>query len=556
MSVLSLVGPFHRDSAASQSVLLDFSANSILGVTNHNEILAVFTSLPQPTEVFAKDGVVADVELQNIHFDAKNSGKEILVHAMHLLYMRFSNFAIPADAAAKRRLAHVAFNVASKTFVGGLVDELKPLDEPEKTLDHEEEFIQSVKGLVFAPTPFHYACTFIEARVDRSLLEVTETRALNVLYTVMREHPIMYSVCTPRDLGKAAARHVSDGMCPEADTLARNLAFLLGKEDEIRPVAPEEAPLAPMWPFAFGLDYIEHVFKMEDERIDEGTYGYVFRANSVNVRGLNVVVKRTKKPAEKRFGVDIDFLTEWGILTLVKMSARDSKKHIVELIGAYKTASSHFCLVLEKCDTNTLHDIIHGSGAGLGPNVAETYAAHLLKGLSLLHSYGVIHLDLKPKNLLIKNGILKVSDMGISIQRPCAQLMSAPSNVQTLWWRAPEVLGHGKYSFSADMWSVGCIISEMATGTSLFKAKFEIEMFKTFFETFGRPTERFDWPTYPEMLLDNLKKPSEEHTSTRIGIARMTPACARVARGCLVYDPENRLNAVEALEQLGYSRII
>lgn len=61
-------------------------------------------------------------------------------------------------------------------------------------------------------------------------------------------------------------------------------------------------------------------------------------------------------------------------------------------------------------------------------------------------------------------------------------LYSYAAQVVTLWYRAPEVLlGSRHYSTAIDMWSVGCIVAEMATRQPLFPGDSEIdEIFRIF----------------------------------------------------------------------------
>jgi serine/threonine protein kinase len=84
---------------------------------------------------------------------------------------------------------------------------------------------------------------------------------------------------------------------------------------------------------------------------------------------------------------------------------------------------------------------------------------------------------LKPHNLLIdSNGDIKIADFGL------ARAFSTPRavythEVVTLWYRSPEILlGMKDYSLAVDMWSIGCIFSEMVMqGRVLIPGTSEVE---------------------------------------------------------------------------------
>ena len=62
--------------------------------------------------------------------------------------------------------------------------------------------------------------------------------------------------------------------------------------------------------------------------------------------------------------------------------------------------------------------------------------------------------------------------------------------VVTLWYRAPEILlGSKRYSTPIDLWSIGCIFSELCTGQALFPADSEIDMLYKIFQLLGTPSE-------------------------------------------------------------------
>lgn len=90
----------------------------------------------------------------------------------------------------------------------------------------------------------------------------------------------------------------------------------------------------------------------------------------------------------------------------------------------------------------------------------------ILHGLAYLHrTRHLLHRDLKPSNVLFRRrtGDVKLSDFGITSSLEytagCAQ-----SFVGTVTYMSPERLHAGTYSYAADIWSLGLLVSELATG--------------------------------------------------------------------------------------------
>ena len=78
-----------------------------------------------------------------------------------------------------------------------------------------------------------------------------------------------------------------------------------------------------------------------------------------------------------------------------------------------------------------------------------------------MHSQKYFQRDLKPSNLLIKDGILKIADFGLARLYDLLP-KEYTENAVTLCYRAPEILlGSKTYSPQVDMWSIGCIFAEM-----------------------------------------------------------------------------------------------
>lgn len=78
-----------------------------------------------------------------------------------------------------------------------------------------------------------------------------------------------------------------------------------------------------------------------------------------------------------------------------------------------------------------------------------------------LTGHKVIHRDIKPGNVfLTKDGSVKLGDFGLC--RSLNDQSQAATNVGTPLYMAPEILAKQPYSEKADVWSLGCVIYELA----------------------------------------------------------------------------------------------
>lgn len=92
-----------------------------------------------------------------------------------------------------------------------------------------------------------------------------------------------------------------------------------------------------------------------------------------------------------------------------------------------------------------------------------------LKGLSVLHNLKILHRDIKCANIFItKNGMYKLGDLNVS---KVAKKGLVYTQTGTPYYASPEVWRDEPYDTKSDIWSLGCIIYEMAALKPPFRAK-------------------------------------------------------------------------------------
>ena len=121
-------------------------------------------------------------------------------------------------------------------------------------------------------------------------------------------------------------------------------------------------------------------------------------------------------------------------------------------------------IIMEYVPSNSIDWVIKKIGK-LDEHYMARVTAQVLEALRYCHGLGIIHRDIKGKNILVDNfGNVKLADFGSALLQTDTKMQKENTEYTPLWAAPEMVKGEGKYSTKVDVWSLGCTIVEMASG--------------------------------------------------------------------------------------------
>ncbi|HOA66062.1 MAG TPA: protein kinase, partial [Phycicoccus elongatus] len=150
--------------------------------------------------------------------------------------------------------------------------------------------------------------------------------------------------------------------------------------------------------------------------------------------------------------------------------------HIVGVLD-YGSDNGHLFIAMEYVAGRTLRQVLEDEGS-LTPRAALDILDPTLDALAHAHRAGLIHRDVKPENVLLRDdGVVKVADFGL-VRAVTSQTVTSSSQVLlgTVAYVSPEQVGRGIADARSDVYAAGLILFEMLTGEKAFSGDLPVNV--------------------------------------------------------------------------------
>lgn len=276
-------------------------------------------------------------------------------------------------------------------------------------------------------------------------------------------------------------------------------------------------------------------YKIE-KTLGTGSFGDVYRASLATDPTELVAIKKIKqKYSSWKECLHLRELASLKVLrhtNIVRLKEMILEKELL-----------HF--VFEFCDGNLYEEM---KKKPFSRERIQLSMRQIFLGISYMHKQGYFHRDMKPENVLIKDGVLKLADFGLA-----REVRSRPPYTQyvsTRWYRSPELLLRSPtYNSPVDVWACACIMAELFLNEPLFAGQSEVDMLMKIFIACGAPTKQ-SWPEgIPLMKTRGITSLPEK----TVGLGAITknslpPDAMDLLRACMTLDPARRASGAMALK--------
>jgi dual specificity tyrosine-phosphorylation-regulated kinase 2/3/4 len=309
----------------------------------------------------------------------------------------------------------------------------------------------------------------------------------------------------------------------------------------IRPNAPIDRSKNFVTPRKFKFHADEHIaYRYEMIKLlGKGSFGGVIKClDHKHNRPVAIKLLRDGPKHRSHIAMENEFLE--------LLQTHSSPSHHIVLLHETFSFRSYFCFVLELHSLNLYHALRESNFSGFPLPIVCMIARQGAEALRFCHSMNVIHGDVKPENIVFSDArqtSITLIDFGSSAYLG----RTVFTYIQSRFYRAPEVVLGLPYDSKIDVWSLGCLLCEVASGRPLFEAEDEQELMRLFLKTLGMPPRwmvqsgRRSHRYFARPQMVGQQSSITEETGVR------DQGFLSLVSGCLNWDPKVRLSAEQIL---------
>ncbi|WP_216318299.1 protein kinase domain-containing protein [Deinococcus aestuarii] len=259
------------------------------------------------------------------------------------------------------------------------------------------------------------------------------------------------------------------------------------------------------------------------DRVGIGGMGSVYRAR----RRLDGRVVALKVPQEK-YLADARFVKRF--YREAEVLKRFSHPGVVRVYDYRMEAPEHY-IAMEFLDGESLEALLDRRPLSFAECTQVLCA--LADALRHIHGHNVVHRDIKPANVMVlrhafvegklREGGVKLMDFGIAVGKVLTRLTMTGTRVGTPVYMAPEQAKGNRVDARSDVYSLGLLAYEMATGQPAFKGSYEAVVHQQVFETPKPPKQvRLEVPgKLADLILHMIEKDPDARPTLDEVIARL-----------------------------------
>jgi serine/threonine protein kinase len=285
-------------------------------------------------------------------------------------------------------------------------------------------------------------------------------------------------------------------------------------------------------------------YQLVDE-IGQGAMGVVYRAHDPQIN-RQIALKLLRQDRVTSEDLVQRFLKE--------AQAMGGLSH-PNIATVYDTGRDHgtIFIAMEILQGKSLRD--HMREKELHHNEIVHIGVQVAEALDFAHRKGIVHRDIKPSNIIIDpDGNAKITDFGIAhIEDPTVTQQTIPGEILgTPLYMSPEQVKSNPVDGRSDLYSLGILLYEMATGTSPFKGDNFASIFQAILQDTPPAPELNDSPmsrNLSTLIMKSLSKDPDQRFQTGLEMAQRLKACLQrrqsdTRRGERARRPEKRKHIV------------